>query len=276
MGVKGQMTAIPVLMYHHVNKTGSFINVTPSKFDRQMKYLKEEGFHTIDTKDYLEMIEKKIQIPEKTVMITFDDGWLDNWLYAYPILKKYGLKAVIFIITSLITENKKRANDKNNLPELPDHKGCLEKIEVGKSAEVMLSWDEIKEMEESGIIDIQSHSHTHQRWDKLYKNTEELRRHLNLELALSKSIIEKKLNKDCSSICWPWGIYNENYINLARSAGYKLCFTTEKGSNNLFSDPYRIKRIVIGDIGTLNFRKKLYIYSKPRLSNIYLKITKKR
>lgn len=274
MGAKeNQMIGIPVLMYHHVNPVGSFINVKPTNFDRQMKFLKNLGYQTINTRDYLEIIKEKIKIPKKTVMITFDDGWLDNWLYAYPILKKYGLKAVIFITTSLITQNKKRSLDNNNL--LFDHKDCLEKIKTGKSSEIMLSWDEIEEMENSGIIDIQSHSHTHQRWDKIFNNLEELKEFIFNDLKTSKDTIEKRLNKICHALCWPWGIYDENYINLAKEVGFNLCFTTEKGTNPINVDLYRIKRIAIGDIGTFNFMKKLFIYSNESTANFYLKYLKK-
>lgn len=262
------MIGIPVLMYHHVNHKGSFINVTPDNFEKQMRFLKDKGYNTINTIDYLEIINRGLKIPKKTVMITFDDGWLDNWLFAYPILKKYKLKAVVFIITSLISQSKKRSiNDFI----IPDHSGCLEKIKTDRSDEVMLSWEEIKEMENSGLIDIQSHSHTHKRWDKIFSDNIELKEHLYKDLKTSKDLIEEKLNKNCIALCWPWGIYNENYINIAKNLGFKLCFTTEKGTNSIHSDMYKIKRIVIGNIGTLNFMKKLFIYSNDTIANFYLR-----
>jgi peptidoglycan/xylan/chitin deacetylase (PgdA/CDA1 family) len=269
------MNGIPVLMYHHVNKAGSFINVKPEIFDRQMRFIKDKGYETINTRDYIEIIEQKRQIPKRALMITFDDGWRDNWLYAYPILKKYGLKAVIFIITSLIAIKREPSiNEENYI--LPDHKGCLSMIRSGHSSDVMLSWDEIRQMEDSGLIDIQSHSHTHKRWDKMYKNIDELMLHLSLELRMSKKIIEEKLNKKCFALCWPWGIHNKDYIDVAKAEGYRLCFTTEKGTNLIHTDPYSIKRIVIGNVGIFNFRKKLFIYSKPILSNFYLGFTGKK
>jgi peptidoglycan/xylan/chitin deacetylase (PgdA/CDA1 family) len=266
------MNSIPVLMYHHVNKVGSFINISPEMFDKQMRYLREKGYHTINSKDYLEILNGKKKISKKTVMITFDDGWLDNWVYAYPIIKKYEIKAVLFIITSLISNKNKRLTNENKLDiSLPDHKGCIDKIKSGSFSEVMLSWEEIKEMEDSGLIDIQSHSHTHERWDKIFNKSTELEEHLYKDLKLSKDLIEEKLSKNCIALCWPWGIYNENYIKIAKRAGFKLCFTTEKGTNSINSDFYRIKRIVIGNIGTINFMKKLFIYSNESITNFYLR-----
>ncbi len=260
-------------MYHHINPIGNFINVKPDVFEEHIKYLKKSKFTPINTEDLMLIKNGHMRIPERPIMITFDDGWLDNWVYAYPILKKYGLKAVIFVVTSLITEKGKRQRADSGTPAcLPAHKECQKKIESGLASDVMLSWEEVREMEDSGIIDIQSHTHTHKRWDKLYKDREELTEVLIEELKMSKQIIEEKLNKQCNALCWPWGVYNEDYISAAKASGYKLVFTTEKGANSPETDPYRIKRIVIGNISAFNLKKKLFIHSRDWLSRLYLKI----
>jgi peptidoglycan/xylan/chitin deacetylase (PgdA/CDA1 family) len=97
---------------------------------------------------------------------------------------------------------------------------------------------------------------------------------ISRELETSKKIIQDKLDKECSSLCWPWGKYNEEDIPLAQSAGFKLLFTTEKGTNSAGADPWRIKRITIGNISTFAFRKKIFIHSRGRLSKAYLKYFK--
>jgi peptidoglycan/xylan/chitin deacetylase (PgdA/CDA1 family) len=208
-------------------------------------------------------------------MITFDDGWLDNWLYAFPVLKKYHMKAVIFAVTSLAADKARRGRDdeKTVLP-LPVHRECQKMVEAGRAPEVMLSWDEMREMEASGLIDIQSHMHTHQRWDQMKYDGKTRSNVISGELETSKKIIQDKLDKECSSLCWPWGIYNEEDITLARSAGYKLLFTTEKGTNSTGADPCRIKRITIGNISPFAFRKKIFIHSRNWLSKAYLKYFK--
>ena len=192
-------------MYHHVNPEGDFINVRPAIFEQHMRHLKKQRFTALNTEELLSIMDGKQLPPEKPVMITFDDGWLDNWLYVFPILKNYGMKAVIFAITSYIPENGRRQRaDEGNASILPDHKECQRKIESGLFSEVMPSWEEIWEMEDSGIIDIQSHTHTHKRWDKLYKDHRELTEVLIQELKMSKQIIEKRLNKQCNALSWPW------------------------------------------------------------------------
>ncbi len=259
-------------MYHHVNPEGDFINVKPESFKLHIRHLKNQGFTTLNTEELLSLINGQMSPPKKPVMITFDDGWLDNWIYAFPILKEYQMKAVIFVVTSWIHENGRRNRvDEGDASSIPEHKKCQQRVDDGHAAEVMLSWGEIREMEASGLIDIQSHTHSHKRWDKLYRNPIDRIGILNQELIISKSLIEEKLGKQCNALCWPWGVYKEDYIYAAKGSGYKLVFTTEKGSNSPETDPYRIKRIVIGNISASNLKKKLFIHSRDWLSKAYLK-----
>ena len=91
------------------------------------------------------------------------------------------------------------------------------------------------------------------------------------DLETSKQIIGEKLGKQCNTLCWPWGIYDEEYIALAKSAGYEVLFTTEKGTNTPETEPSKIRRITIGNISPFAFRKKLFIHSRNWLSKAYLK-----
>jgi len=269
--MKTKNVGIPVLMYHHVNPEGNFINVAPHLFESQIKHLKEGGYTALNTTDLWEIFNGARIPPDKPVVVTFDDGWLDNWLFAFPILKKYGIKAVIFVVTSRIHEKGKRMrSDEGPVNGLPSHKECQRMVGSGSAQEVMLSWEEIREMENTGLIDIQSHTHTHRRWDKLYPDHKERMTVLNEELKRSKEVIENKLQKQCHALCWPWGKYNKEYVDIALSLGYKLLFTTEKGTNTAASEPWRIRRIVIGNINNFTFRKKLIISSKDWLSKAYL------
>lgn len=268
--------SIPVLMYHHVNTRGNFINVTPENFEAHMRYLNRHGFTALHTDEFQAILNRQKMPPKKPVIITFDDGWLDNWVFAFPALKKYGMKAVIFVITSLIPEKGRRQRaDEGKVAGLPKHKECERMIETGSASEVMVSWEEIREMTDTGLIEIQSHTHTHRRFDKLYADLDERREVLMKELKTSKEIIEEKLGMACDAICWPWGKYHREYVEVARSLGYRLMFTTEKGTNTHGTEPWRIKRITIGDIGIFTFWKKLLIYSHAHLSKVYLNLLKR-
>ncbi len=178
-------------MYHHVNPDGNFINVTPEIFEKHISYLRNSGFTGLHTEDFLSILSGKQHPPERPIVITFDDGWLDNWLYAFPVLKKYHMKAVIFAVTSLVADKARRGRDdeKSVLP-LPIHRECQEMVDTGRAQEVMLSWDEMREMEASGLIDIQSHTHTHQRWDKMKYDGKTRSTVISRELETSKKITD--------------------------------------------------------------------------------------
>ena len=140
----------------------------------------------------------------------------------------------------------------------------------GKGSDVMVSWEELRIMQESGLIDIQSHTHAHIRWDKEFREPEELFKALKEDLLISKREIEGRLKKDCTALSWPWGKYNDQYITVARDVGFCSFYTTEKGTNCTHSDLMRLKRIVIGNISTLTLRKKLIIYSDRLFSKMYV------
>ncbi len=169
-----QSTSIPILLYHHVNYTDKdSLSVTPENFEEQMKYLFENDYKTLFLDEFYSIIKQGRKIPAKSVIITFDDGYLDNWVYAYPILKKYKMKATIFVITSYIKNSKKyRANledvwrgrdRKQDLPKFPEHNevNFFSYTHQDESYKYFLTWEEMRRMTDSGLIDIESHSHSH-------------------------------------------------------------------------------------------------------------------
>jgi peptidoglycan/xylan/chitin deacetylase (PgdA/CDA1 family) len=145
------------MMYHHVNREPEdSISITPEHFDEQIKFLADSGYRSLHLCEFYEY-HKRWDIPDKLVLITFDDGYADNFLYAYPILKKYNMKATIFPVTTFIKDKA----DKRP-PEKTTNFDLLMKTPFAKSGlDDFLSWAEMKEMEESGLIDIQAHSHSH-------------------------------------------------------------------------------------------------------------------
>ncbi|KJU83169.1 polysaccharide deacetylase [Candidatus Magnetobacterium bavaricum] len=268
------MTAIPVLMYHHVNDSGSFITVDVARFEQQMRLLQRMGYRTLHTADLLE-IAAGGTTPQRCVMITFDDGWLDNYVYAYPILKKYGHKAVIFVVTSRITEQGLRPRlDEGFTMPLPSHKECVRMVEEGNGSQCTLSWQELGQMARSGVIDVQSHTHTHVRFDQLYKDNAARLAQLQADLQRSKTLIEERSDKECHGLCWPWGVYDEGWIATATQAGFKALFTTCTGTNTAQDSMLEVKRLVIGNVGEFAFRKKLLIHSSPWLSRAYVRAFK--
>lgn len=260
------MASVPILMYHHVNPTGTALNVRPELFDAQINYLKNAGYTTIGVKDLVGILKGEHASAKKHIMLTFDDGWLDNWFYAFPVLLKYSVKAVIFPVTSWMSNRPVRLNQ---MP-LPTHKRCMEMVREGKTDEVIISWQEAREMLESGLVEFGSHTHSHMRWKPSMGMPE--KDYIETELSSSKKLLEENLGIRVTSLCWPWGEYNETSRRIACETGYTVLFTTRKGTNYKDEHLLSLRRIVIGNISPLTLRKKLFIHGNPVLSRLYMKV----
>ena len=99
-------TKVLVLNYHKVDNTFISLAVRPDDFDKQMQYLSDNGYNTITPDELYDSLAGNKELPENPVLITFDDGYEDNYTNAYPILKKYGFKGTIFVISSFLGKNK--------------------------------------------------------------------------------------------------------------------------------------------------------------------------
>ena len=142
------MNGIYILLYHRVNPgEKNLLNVTPERFEKHLWYVKKSGFKTIDTKDLWE-IHRSGNYPQKAIMITFDNGWLDFWVYAFPLLKKFSLKAVLFVMTGFVGNGLKRKTSAEGyrVPLLITYDKSIELLKQGRHAEVMVSWEELREM----------------------------------------------------------------------------------------------------------------------------------
>ena len=146
--------AVPVFLYHQVNPISS--NVSPELFEEHLKIIKKYNMETITISEYYNN-----NINKNSMLLTFDDGYYDNFKYVFPLLKKYNMKATIFLNTLYIMD--KRENE----PEIKDNntvnlEAMKKYIENGKATiNQYMSWEEIKEMYDSGLIDFQAHSHKH-------------------------------------------------------------------------------------------------------------------
>lgn len=262
------MSHIPVFMYHHVNHhKGDIVTVTPDTFDAQMKYLSERGYRTLSADELVECAGKNIEINGKAVAVTFDDGYLDNYVHAFPILKRYGIKAVIFLTADWVEKASRAAH--TGEASIPSHKEGKDLMSHGRFNEVVMNWDMVREMQESKLVEFYSHTMTHQKCAELPENE------LKQELKDSKAVIEDRLNRPCPYLCWPKGSYNESSIRIAKELGYKALFTTERDIVKHGSDTFRLGRIVVKD-ELKWFKRRLLIYTNPLLSRLYLAVRGKK
>lgn len=210
---------IPILLYHSVDDSGSVISISPEDFKAHLRYLRREGYETISLNDYLEYLLTDRKPSKKMVVITFDDGFKNNYTEAFPVLKKYRFAATIFISTDHIGKTCSWERDES-IPALP-----------------MLTWDEIEEMSDYGI-NFESHACGHRYLSKLSES--EARN----ELMRSKSTIEKRTGRQVDFFCHPYGDWSEQTKLLAKECGYKGAFT-RPGFSSVSSkeDLYDLRRI---------------------------------
>jgi len=261
------MRPVPVLMYHHVNPHhGDTVTVTPEVFEAQMEHLRESGYRTLTAVELLEYINGELTLKQKAVVITFDDGWLDNYLYAFPVLKKNHLNATVFIITDRV---EKASGKMSSLPEyIPTHNESKVLLEKGEAHRVALNWKLIEEVTAGGLVGFYSHTKSHRKCDTLSEHQ------LREELGESKEMIEKRLGRACPFLCWPYGKYTRGAVQAAKEVGYRALYTTDHGVVKAGSDPFAIKRIVVKNKREW-FEKRMSLYTNSILSALYLAIKKK-
>ena len=201
---------VPILTYHDFGY-GKGIKVAPENFERQMRYLKDKRYNVISLDELAEGIKKGKRFTHNAVVITMDDGYRDNFIYAYPVLKKYGFPATIFLIA-------------NN---------------IGTDAN-FLNWDEVKKMSKDNIS-FGGHTKNH-----VYLPSIENKDILRDEIAGCKEVIEKRIGIPIGYFSYPGGGFTEEVKMLVKKAGYKAACTTNRGYDILDkNDLYELNRISI-------------------------------
>ena len=163
--------AVPVLMYHHVSPAAGAVTVSPVHFADQMAMLAREGYTTLGARAFSEYLAGK-PVPAKSVVLTFDDGYLDNWVHAHPVLAEYGFTALGFLVSGWVNSGPVRPNAMDstsaaNLPDLLGHSAAKAAIEAGETDRAIMRWSEIDAMRQAGTFEFHSHTHTHTRWDRV-------------------------------------------------------------------------------------------------------------
>lgn len=210
---------VKILLYHSISDGGGkgIPAISPALFGRQMSYLAENGYKTVFLKDVVHMYKQGQNIARKLVVLTFDGGYSDFYRNAYPILKKYKFKAVLFVST------------------------CC----IGKD---YVSWEHLREMKNSGLIEIGSHSHNH-----LVPTCISLSEAFQ-EKVISKDILEKGLGERVVSYSYPYGAINQQVRALVERAGYECAAgIVYRWGEFKIKDVYNLRRIYVSRASELPF-----------------------
>jgi len=230
-----------VIYYHSVHPDNDLTRrLAPDKFLAQMQWL-QNNHYDICTFSQLAKRVYSGTATQKSVAITFDDGYLDNYKTVLPILLDYQIKATFFVITSMIGDSPKRSDDGKRL--------CPSRY--------MMTKQQLREMHNSGM-EIGSHTQTH------IHVRDQLGHSYNMawnELAGSRAILENIIGDEVKTFCYPNGqngVFNQETKKLLQDAGYEYAATTIWGAFNHQADPLEIPRIRIRpDDSLADFEKKL-------------------
>lgn len=203
---------VPILSYHRVNDVDeNSLTLSVEQFDAQMKYLVDDGYTVITPDELLDAWKGNGNLPKKPVIITFDDGSVDNYKNVFPILQKYNLKATIFVVT-------------DNVNLYPNY----------------MTWDQAREMQNSGLVDIESHTLSNRSFAKIYSRDK-----LWDQIYGSKQAIEWYLKKPAKFIAYPEGKYTVEAEEICKEVGYRAGFTVDYGLARKDPKNYVLDRIPI-------------------------------
>jgi peptidoglycan/xylan/chitin deacetylase (PgdA/CDA1 family) len=202
----------PVLLYHKIDRPTADVKIrgaytAPRRFERQLSYLMRKGFRFSTASGMVEHFLREGAFPKQTICLTFDDGWKDNYTNAFPILKKLGIPATIFLVPACIGESTTKVTAEGEGPR--EH----------------MSADDIREMSAGGI-EFGSHSMNH----KLLNQTPE--DEVAFEVSESKRVLEDLLQKECRVFAYPAGFHTDVARAAVKDAGYIGAFTTVYGEDD--------------------------------------------
>ena len=230
---------VPILAYHNFSETKKdLMMVKKETFEQQMKYLRDNGYTVITLDDFFDFLEFHKQLPKKAVVLTLDDGWQGVYTIAFPILKKYGYPATLFLYTDLINGNRKTLN-----------------------------WTQVAELDRGGV-DVQCHTKSHRNLNKL-KDKESLKNYVGdveNEITAATGTIKEKLKKDVTYLAYPYGDTNSLIIAILKKKGFRGAFTVKRDANPFFMDHYTLHRSMIyGTFDLDDFKKNLTVFSRKAL-----------
>lgn len=249
-------------MFHHVNENaGDFITVSVENFENMMAMLRREGYTTLSSEEFRRYQLGMEKAPPKSVLLTFDDAWLDVFVHAYPVMRQYGHKFTVFVISDR-TESASRHLRTTTASAFPKH-GAAEKL-VGSPRinEVVCSWRDLEAMLDSGLCSIENHTAGHGAEGSDVRS----------DIERGRQAIRANLGVSANQLCWPKGRHDSRSLAIARELGIDLTYLTRRGVNLPRLGSMKIKRFTVDDEDAEWLKRNLEIFSRPIYGYLYSRI----
>ena len=235
-GGAGEAIPLPVVMYHSVNsresRAGDYV-ITPEALREDLLWLREEGYETVVVQDLLDYVDRGDPLPEKPVMLTFDDGYYNNYLHLFPLLREFGMKAVI----SPIVGETDRYTENGEVSENYTH----------------LTWEEIREMMDSGLVEFQNHSYALHKLSGQGERTgisknpgesaESYRAAIREDIARAQERFAEMTGWTPTAFTYPFGAVSEDSYPVLEELGFRATLDAQGRLFLLTRDPACLRRI---------------------------------
>ncbi len=226
---------VPILCYHRFAQQRRKLVVARADFEQQMDYLARNGYRVITMKELAAFLDGKEPLPKKTVVITIDDGYRSTYEIAYPVLKKHGFPATVYLYSDFV------------------------------GAGDALTWPQMQEMAASGLIDIQPHSKTHSNLTLRQpgESATDYRDRIRREVDVPSAVINDRLGMLAYSYAFPYGDVNDTIVEQLQKTGLRLGVTVTPGGNPFYAYPFMLRRTMIfGNEDLDAFRAKLVTFTR--------------
>lgn len=229
--------AVPIVMYHGIlpqpKRQGTYV-ISPALFEQDLAYIRQAGYTTVTVADLLAFVDEGKPLPEKPIMLTFDDGYYNNYRYAYPLLQRYGMKAVISPVVAW-------SQWYSDHPE-----------EADREVYSHITWEQIREMAQSGVAEIQNHSydlHHNEKGErhgasKLAGETAEAYRAvLREDLATAQRLLTERAGLTPSAFTYPYGAMSAEAVPVLEELGFRASFSCESRVNVITKSPQSLYKL---------------------------------
>src|SRR5882762_3609874 len=234
----GGYQIVPILTYHNLaEQAKGRLVLAAASFREQMRYLKTNGYRVVSLAEFIEFSRLNRQLPQRAVVLTFDDGYRSFKDYAYPVLKELGFTATLFIYTDWVG--------------------------AGRGS---LSWNDLRELTAAGF-DIEAHTKTHADLRRAQGETEaQYSRRMHVELELPQDLFNKNLGRRSPILAYPYGRWEEGLLPKVKEYGYIAAFSVRRQGNASFVRPLAAHRSQIYSEMTLDdFVKNLNVFQEENL-----------